>query len=57
MGLTERRAFTTPNFPRDPIVLSVEHDADVVPLRTDVVLSASYALVDHLSTRARARAR
>ena len=53
MGLTERRAFTTPNFPRDPIVLSVEHDADVVPLRTGCRLwSASYALVDHLSTRA-----
>ena len=56
MGLTERRAFTTPNFPRDPIVLSVEHDADVVPLRTGCRLwSASYALVDHLSTRARER--
>ena len=56
MGLTERRAFTTPNFPRDPIVLSVEHDADVVPLRTGCRLwSASYALVDHLSTRAHER--
>ena len=53
MGLTERRAFTTPNFPRDPIVLSVQHDADVVPLRTGCRLwSSSYALVDHLSTRA-----
>ena len=56
MGLTERRAFTTPHFPRDPIVLSVEHDADVVPLRTGCRLwSASYALVDHLSTRAAER--
>lgn len=50
MVLAERRAFTTPNFPGDPIVLTLEHDAETVPLRTGCRLwSSSYALVEHLS--------
>jgi len=53
MVLAERRAFTTPNFPGDPIVLTLEHDAETVPLRTGCRLwSSSYALVEYLSCHA-----